>query len=146
MNDRGCDVAIVPPTDNEGVVVRGRVVTGGWFGGDVGGRGSIRGLFGGDARLMTLGFCPECVGRWTGWLVVGPGIAKSQPGKSGRGQGGGVLPANFCNVRGELVALHFWDSVCSNVACFVVAVAKALSLNPPAGAHEGARIIPRPFP
>jgi hypothetical protein len=28
------------------------------------------------------------------------------------------------------------------VACFVVAVAKALTSNPTAGAHEGTRIVP----
>ena len=38
--------------------------------------------------------------------------------------------------------LHFWDGACSNVACFVIAVAKALASNPSAGAHEGAGIVP----
>ena len=41
MSVRGCDVTVVPPTDNKLVVVEGRVVSGGWFGGDVGGWGSV---------------------------------------------------------------------------------------------------------
>ena len=38
--------------------------------------------------------------------------------------------------------LHLGDGGCSNVACFIVAVAKALAMNPPAGAHEGAGFVP----
>ena len=78
----------------------------------------------GDAWSGTTWSCHMWgVGR-IGRLCVGLGIAKSRPGKSGRGQGGGVLPANFCDVSGELIALHWGGSACSNVACFVVAVAK----------------------
>ena len=33
MSDRGCDIAVVPPTDDEVVIAGGRVITGGWFGG-----------------------------------------------------------------------------------------------------------------
>ena len=80
--------------------------------------------------------------RPIGRLLVGPGIAKTRPGKSGQDQRGGVLPANFHNISGELITLHLGDGTCSNLACFVVAVAKALATNPPAGAHEGAGIVP----
>ena len=83
MSNRGCDVAVVPPTDNEVVIGGGPVVTGGCFGGDVRGAGSIGEGFGGDDRLTTLGYCPEGVGRWIGQLVVGSGIAESRSGKSG---------------------------------------------------------------
>ena len=95
MSNRGCDVAVVPPTDDKVVVVGGRVVTGGCFRGDVGGRGSIGEWFGGGDRLTRSGCHPEGVGRWIGWLVAGPGIAKSRPGKSGQGQGGKISLQTF---------------------------------------------------
>ena len=39
MSNRGGDVAIIPPMDDEVVVVGGSVIAGGCFGGDVEGQG-----------------------------------------------------------------------------------------------------------
>ena len=41
MSNRSCDNTVVPPMDNKVVIVEGHVVSGGWFGGDVGGWGSV---------------------------------------------------------------------------------------------------------
>ena len=70
-----------------------------------------------------------------GQLCVGPSIAKSRPGESGRG-GGEVLPANLFEIFLEFSALCLGNGTCSYLACLDVAVNKAFTADPPAGAHE----------
>ena len=64
MSNRSCDVAVVPPTDDEVVFVGGRGITGG---------GGSEGMLGGRAPLG--------VGRWIGWLGARPGIANPGLGR-----------------------------------------------------------------
>jgi hypothetical protein len=74
------------------------------------------------------------VGR-VGRLCIGPGIAKSWPGESGRG-GGGIFPVNLFEKFLEFGALCLGNSACSYMACLFVAVNEAFTADPPVGAHE----------
>ena len=64
-----CDVAVIPPTDDEVVIVGGRGVNGG--------------PIGWDDRWTTWSCHPTGVGGVVGWLFLRPGIAKPRRGKSG---------------------------------------------------------------
>ena len=69
------------------------------------------------------------------WLCIGPDIAKSWPGESGRG-GEGVLPENLIKILLEFSAFCLGNGTCSYVAHLVVAVNEAFDADVPADAHE----------
>ena len=103
-----CDVPVIPPTDDEVVVVGVRRVN--------------DGQIGWDDWWITWSCDPEGDGGLVRWLFFRPGITKPRPGKSGRRSGSRVLPTDLCDVGLELVAFRLGDSTCSNVARLVVTV------------------------
>jgi hypothetical protein len=77
------------------------------------------------------------VGVFVRWLFFGPGIAKSQPGKSGR-KGGGGIRAKIFKVGLEFIAIHGRGGARLHVTGLIVGVNKAFSTYVPAEAHAGA--------
>ncbi len=86
-----------------------------------------------ENNWQTMWSCSLFVRVFVGWLFFGPGIAESQPGKSGQ-RGGGVLPGNFFKVGLEFVALCGGDGTRPHVTGHFVAINEAFFADMPADA------------
>ena len=120
MSNRGCDATVILPMDNKVVVVRGRIVAEGWFGGDIWGQGSIGGWFGGDCWLTTSGCCLAGVVRWIGRFVVWPGIAKIPAWEVRPRSGRGSSPCELSQHKWKTcsASLRGWRSLQRGSLCY----------------------------